>query len=170
MAIHQFIYNGEEYPEAKRVGNSMSTYMTIVEGRLTCYWKNNVVNAINIKPGDRVRIPAGGPAAVMTPPSNPVARVAWEKNFFKGKRVETLEELRKIVEETTRYSVPHGCEIRAAKLYLSYNENCAISYKAAMDGWVGVPYHWWANEKCTPDEIASLVGFALGESALHIYT
>ena len=62
MAIHQFIYNGEEYPEAKRVGNSMSTYMTIVEGRLTCYWKNNVVNAINIKPGDRVRIPAGGPA------------------------------------------------------------------------------------------------------------
>lgn len=169
MKIHFFSLTGEVL-EPKRVGNSMSTCYTFQDGILSCFWKERLVNQVPAKIGDEVRCPAGGPIQVMKPPGNPVARAAWERGFFKGKRLSSLKELIDEVKRCTRYSLPHGYYIPAATLYVSPEGNCAVSYKAAMGGWVGNPYLWWANESCTGKEIATLIEKALSGSALHIYT
>ncbi|WP_054692477.1 hypothetical protein [Syntrophomonas palmitatica] len=149
----------------------MSTKYTYQDGEVCIFWKGNCVSRFPAQAGDKIRIHCWGgapEATVMIAPANPLIRTFWNYGFYKNQRVNTLEDLRQIVKQTTRYSGPHGYEIPAASLYIS--DNCAISYRAAMEGWIGRPYGWWATADATPEEALAIISKALGQSALHLYT
>jgi hypothetical protein len=150
----------------QRVGNSMSTNATFNGQQLTVAWKGQK-QSFPAKFGSRVMIACGGgfpDVKVMTPPTNLVTRAAWENGFYAKKRFATLDKLRAAAEKVTYYSAPHGYDLDGVKIYVSSSCNCAIAYKAAMEGQVGTPWGWWANEQATADEIRNLRESARGSA------
>ena len=104
----------------------------------------------------------------MTPPKDHVALAAWSRGFSAKMRQNNLDEMVAKVKAKKRWSSPHGCDIPSASLFKS--ENCAVAYRAVMEGWKGVPYLWYASEDATPEEMTDLINIAVGENALPLYT
>lgn len=163
----------EEFKERKQVGNAMSTTAVYSPqtGEWVFYWKRGEPYRVKAPEGAVISVSLPDqPPRVNVPPRDPVALAAWEKRFFKGKRCESWAELREKCAAETRYDNARGYEIPACSVYESNSGNCAVAYRAAMEGQRGVPFLWWANAEARPDEMRNLIEFALGFSALHIYS
>ena len=140
---------------------------------LTVSWKRGESRQFPAKAGNRVMIQTGlgfPRVTLMTPPRDPVARVAWEKRLFASKRRSSLEQLRADARKETFYSRPHGYDLPACRVYVSPTGHCAVAYRAALEGQIGVPWGWWADAQATPDDLSGLIDDALGVSALQEYT
>ena len=144
----------------KKVG--MSTSYKFDGNYFSVEWKGKA-KSLPAKAGDRIMVSCSGrfpKVVVMVPPKDPVARVAWQYYFFGGKRVSTLEELEKAIEQA---NYPAGWELsgpnreKRVGMALSTEGNCAFAYRSAMDGWCRVPWAWWAGESATPEEVQSLL-------------
>lgn len=138
----------------ERLSNSMSTQYAFDGRQLTVAWKNNA-QTVPCKSGDKVKIVCGGSAPVvqvMTPPSNPLMRVAWQHNYYKGMRWDNLADMAKKSQDVTRYSVGHGCEMPAVALCRSESHNCVIGFMG-----LSCPWGWWANSNATPEELEDLI-------------
>ena len=166
-----------EVTEPTQVGNSMSTYFTWFNGKFSIYrqryyGKFDEVLSISAKRWDKVQVncPVVSEADVfvMTPPKDHVALAAWSRGFSAKMRQNNLDEMVAKVKAKKRWSSPHGCDIPSASLFKS--ENCAVAYRAVMEGWKGVPYLWYASEDATPEEMTDLINIAVGENALPLYT
>ena len=145
----------------QRVGNSMATTASFDGQTLTVNWKGQA-KSFPAKLSDRALVACNGEmpeVIVMVPPADPVARAAWSRSFYAKKRFPTLAALEAAATKLKRYSVPHGCNIEAARIYCS--ANCVIVYRAAMDGQRGVPWGWYAGPAATPEELAKLIEGAL---------
>lgn len=166
-----------EVPEPMQVGNSMGTYFTWKDGifavyRQRYYGKFDKILSIAAKRGDKVQVncpvTSEEDVFVMTPPKDHVALAAWSRGFGAKMRQGSLDELVAKVKATKRWSSRHGCDIPAASIF--HSANCAVAYRAVMDGWKGVPYLWFASDDATPEEMTDLINMAVGENALPLYT
>lgn len=157
----------------QQVGNSMSTVYRWDGETATLNWKDGrEMRRLPAKAGDRVmvvtdvRTPEGYAtieAWVMKPPADPVARAAWERGFYRGKRFATLQDLERVAWQEQRTDRARGCTVPACRVYQT--ENAAFAYRAAMGGWFGVPFGWWAGEAATADEVTAIIDAALSRSA-----
>ena len=170
MATHRLSLR--EPVQNRQVGNSMNTRYSFDGKTLTVEWKGQRrVFAASEGSAVMLKCQGGFPEViVMIPPSDPLARVAWEHRFYGKKRFKTLADLEATAKKVTFYSAPHGCDLAGVKIFTSPSGNCAVAYRAAMNGWVGTPWGWWANESATPEELKTLINKALGVSALHVFT
>jgi hypothetical protein len=159
MATHKIVLS---VPFAdQRVGNSMSTRTSFDGQTLTVSWKGQT-KSFPAKTGDRVLVTCNGDmpqVTIMQQPTDPVARVAWERSFYAKKRFPTREALEAAAHKLEMYSPPHGCNVSAAKFYRA--ENCVIVYRAVAGGQIGVPWGWWAGPEATPAELSYLIEGAL---------
>jgi len=169
MATHKVILT-EKTILREGVGNSMATFYGWYPERrlLVVEWRGEYNCFREFVPGDAVQFLCGGyfpEVRKMIPPSNPVARVAWERRFFKGKRRNSLAQLKEEATGEKFYDHGRGYYAPAVNIYEAPDGSCAVAYKAAMEGQVGVPWGWWASPKCQPEVFRELVNGALGAGA-----
>ena len=160
MATHKITYSDGV---SGSVGNSMSTKYSCEKGVLRITWKG-ATRSFKAKDGDAFLVKCYGafPEVVkLTAPSNPVARVAWERGFFKGKRHDTLESLDKFAAMHTAWSQGRGMYLPSAKVY--YGAHCAVAYNAVQEWQRGVPIGWWADRDCSAEDLESLIAEALDD-------
>lgn len=144
--------------ENEQVGNSMSTKASFDGENLTIFWKGKS-KSFPAKKGDRFQINCNGdfPRVVkMKPPSDPVARVFWEYDFFKGMRKSSLEEIEEAKKNMTLYSAGHGTWIERHITFTTESGNAVAVYRGVLDGQRYTPAAWFANEKATVAEVKQL--------------
>lgn len=144
--------------ENKQVGNALSTKASFDGVKLTIFWKGEK-RSFPAKKGDRFQVDCHGdfPRVVkMKPPSDPVARVFWEYDFFKGMRKATLEEIEEAKKHMTLYSPGHGTWIERHMTFTTESGNAVAVYRGVLDGLRYTPAAWFANEKATVAEVKQL--------------
>lgn len=149
----------------------MSTHIKYIPGGVFVTWKRGENRAYPAQIGDRLQINTGcgfPEVRVMRPPKGKLERVAWEYNFFSKKRAKSLEELEQKAAGDVRYSSPHGCDIPNAAVFRG--EKCAVTYRGVLEGQLGVPWLWWAEQDAEPVELEKVIKNALQHSAMALYT
>lgn len=125
---------------------------------LVIHWKG-LARGFDVRHGDRVQVRCNGEfpeVMVMKPPSDPVARVAWEHGFFKSKRYDSLDELQEKAKGVKWYHRMLGYSVPCVHVYLSAKGNCALAYKASGDKDSEIPWGWWAGHRATIREMKRL--------------
>jgi len=148
----------------------MSTTVAFGNGLLCVGWKYDQHQEFPAQAGDEFQIITGEgfpEVRKMIAPRDTVSKVGWEFGFYKAMRIMSKEELVHLAQAETRYSQPHGYEIPSAMV--SKGENCAVAYRAVMEGQRGVPWRWWANEKCSSEELRIVIRKALGCDCHAVY-
>lgn len=159
MATHTIHLPAAENITDARVGNAMSTSFTWDADcrRLYVSWKRGRPQIVDVPQGvDRaqVRCSGGEPnVRLMQPPKNPLARVAWEFNFFGSKRVQTRNEIEaaKTAPETYFYDAALGGQ-RHRPIIVEGEGYCFV-FSVHMEGQVWKPFKWWADSTANVLEV-----------------
>lgn len=158
MATHRIFLDASSSTADERVGNSMSTTFTWHHEtrKIWVSWKGKTVFSTVIpRTVDRVQIKCDGAeptVTLMTPPSNPVAKVAWEFAFYKGMRRDSRAEVEAEFDRKTTGGVER---VVRGKGY-------AFAYAPCMGGGAAYPLCWWADRTANAAEIDVALGHATG--------
>lgn len=148
MATHRLFLDSTPAGD-ENIGNSMSTsYSWLPEVRkLWVTWKNES-KQFDVPTGIEfvsVRCDGGFPrVTMMTPPTDPVAYVAWRHKFYKGKRVNDRKIINTAAEEAKRVN---------GFAWIVEGEGFLFFWGPRMAGQVGTPALWWADDTANPDKI-----------------